>query len=92
MRMKSHQKNPKNPYCQNKQNQKATPKLTPQQLAVIAGLLTNALEVQSIMLDKDQTIEIVLVGSIRKKTKADQIAEELADISVADLISALMNR
>jgi len=89
MRMKSHQKNPKNP---NKQNQKATPKLTPQQLAVIAGLLTNALEVQSIMLDKDQTIEIVLVGSIRKKTKADQIAEELADISVADLISALMNR
>jgi hypothetical protein len=86
MRMKSQQKNPNNP------KKKTAPKLTPQQLAVIAGLLTNALEVQSIMLDRDQTIEIVLVGSIRKKTKADQIAEDLADISVADLINALMNR
>ena len=86
MRMKPPQKN------LNNTKKKTTPKLTPQHMAVIAGLLTNALEVQSIMLDKDQTIEIVLVGSIRKKTKADQIAEDLADISVADLINALMNR
>ena len=33
-------------------------KLTPQQLAVIVGLLTNVLEVNSVLIDKDQKIEI----------------------------------
>ncbi|NHN34127.1 hypothetical protein [Paenibacillus agricola] len=67
-------------------------KLSPQQLAVIVGLLTNALDVDSILIDKDQNIEIVLVGSIRKKTKADRIAEELGEISVGDLLEAFTRK
>ncbi|WP_281272128.1 hypothetical protein [Paenibacillus flagellatus] len=35
------------------------------------------------MIDKDQEIQIVLEGSIRKKTKANLIAEQLDDIRVA---------
>lgn len=72
---------------------KNTPaKLSPQQIAVVVGLLTNVLEVNSILLDKDQNIEIVLTGSIRRKTKADRIAEELGDVSVADLLDAFVRK
>jgi hypothetical protein len=67
-------------------------KLTPQQLAVIVGLLTNVLEVNSVLIDKDQKIEILLEGSIRKKTKVDRLAEELVEINVGDLIEAFMRK
>ena len=67
-------------------------KLSPQQLAVIVGLLTNALDVESVLLDKDQNIQIVLEGSIRRKTKADRIAAALDDVSVGDLFAALLRR
>jgi len=65
-------------------------KLSPQKIAVIVGLLTNVLDVQSVLLDKHQRVEIVLEGSIRKKTKADRIVEELGDINVSDLIEAFI--
>lgn len=65
-------------------------KLTPQQIAVVVGLLANVLEVNSVLIDKNQTIQIVLEGSIRKKTKADRIAEQLNEVSVGDLIEAIL--
>ena len=67
-------------------------KLSPQQIAVIVGLLANVLEVNSVLIDKYQNIEIVLQGSIRKKTRADRIAEELGDISVGDLLDAFLRK
>lgn len=76
----------------NGNGKKIGPKLTPQQLAVIVGLLTNVLEVNSVLIDKDQKIEILLEGSIRKKTKADRLAEELGEINVGDLIEAFMRK
>ncbi|WP_085978425.1 hypothetical protein [Paenibacillus lactis] len=74
----------------NKKN--SLPQISPQQIAVIVGLLTNALEVESVLIDRDQRIQILLEGSIRKKTKADKMAEELDDISVSDLIEAYILR
>ncbi|MBD2865409.1 hypothetical protein [Paenibacillus oceani] len=67
-------------------------KLTPQQIAVVAGLLTNALSVESILINKDQTFEIVLTGSFRRKTKADRVAEQLDEVSVGELIDAFLRR
>ena len=67
-------------------------KLTPQQLAVVVGLLTNALSVESVLVDKDQTIQIVLEGSIRKKTKADRVAAALDDVTVGELVEAFLRR
>lgn len=78
--------------CSKKNSKRKTPqsKLTPQQIAVVVGLLANALEVTSLLIDKNQRIEIVLEGSIRKKTRADRIAEELNNISVGDLLEAIL--
>ncbi|WP_174819861.1 hypothetical protein [Paenibacillus koleovorans] len=67
-------------------------RLTPQQIAVVVGLLTNALEVDSILIDRNQRIEIVLEGSFRRKTKVDQIAEDLDDVSVTELINAFIRK
>ncbi|MGG3282773.1 hypothetical protein [Paenibacillus solani] len=74
----------------NKKN--SLPKLSPAQIAVVVGILTNALKVNSVLVDKDQRVEILLEGSLRKKTKADKLAEDLDDISVSDLIEAFILR
>jgi hypothetical protein len=65
--------------------------LSPQQLAVIVGLLTQSLSVDSLLVDKDQNIEIVLGGSLRKKTKTDRLLTELSEVSVGDLLEAIKN-
>ncbi|TLS50858.1 hypothetical protein FE782_17565 [Paenibacillus antri] len=68
------------------------PQLTPQQLAVVVGLLSNSLEVISVLLDKELKVQIVLEGSIRKQTKADRIAAELGELSVAELLEAFLRK
>jgi hypothetical protein len=66
-------------------------KLTPAQLAVLAGLLTNALTVDSVMIDKDKKIEIVLAGSLRKATKMDRLLEEMSAETIGDLLDSIKN-
>ncbi|MUG67647.1 hypothetical protein CHH75_01810 [Paenibacillus sp. 7541] len=68
------------------------PNLSPQEIAVIVGILTNALEVESVLVDRDQKVAIVLAGSLRRRTEADRLAEEIGNVSVGDLINALIRR
>lgn len=65
--------------------------LTPQQLAVITGLLSKALHVDSVLIGKDQKIEIVLGGSLRKKTKADKLLEQLNDVTLGEILDSINN-
>lgn len=65
---------------------------SPQQLAVMVGLLTKALSVDSVMIDKDQNIEIVLGGSLRKSTQMDRLLEEMSDLSIGELLDSIKNR
>ena len=66
--------------------------LSPQQIAVIAGLLTNALSVDSVLVDKDQRLQIVLGGSLRRKTPLDRLIQELQGNSLKEIIEALNNQ
>ncbi|MCE5173585.1 hypothetical protein LQV63_30615 [Paenibacillus profundus] len=77
----------------NKNNKKksSTPKLTIDQIAVIAALLTNSLKVQSILVDRDQAVEVLLIGSLRKKTQMDQLVEQISDLSIGDFLDSLNN-
>ncbi|MDP4097250.1 hypothetical protein OIN60_10755 [Paenibacillus sp. P96] len=63
--------------------------LTPQQIAVIAGLLSNALIVESILVDKDQQLEIVLSGSLRRHGKLDHLLSKLDATSLRDFFDAM---
>lgn len=65
--------------------------LTPQQLAVITGLLSQALQVDSVLIDKDQKVEIVLGGSLRKKTKADKLLKQLSDVTFGEILDSINN-
>lgn len=67
-------------------------KLTPQQIIVIAGLLTNSLSVDSVLIDKNQEIEVVLVGSLRRKTRLDRLMDEVSQMNVGELIESLTRR
>lgn len=66
--------------------------LSPQQIAVITALLLNTLQVQSVLVDKEQTVEVLLVGSLRRKTKIDRLLDEMSDVPVGDLWDALKRR
>jgi hypothetical protein len=84
-------------YAKNGKNKKkSTPpllsQLTPQQIAVIAGLLADALSVDSVLVDKDQNLQIVLTGSLRRRSKLDQLLSELEDTSLGEIFDALSNR
>lgn len=67
-------------------------KLSPQQAAVITALLLDALKVDSVLVDKDQTVQIVLQGSLRKKTRMDEIMDEMSEMTLGDLLDSLMKR
>jgi hypothetical protein len=45
--------------------------LTPSQILIIAAFLTGVLEVNSILVDKNQDVEIVLTGSLKRKIPPD---------------------
>ncbi|WP_404451474.1 hypothetical protein LG329_14155 [Virgibacillus necropolis] len=66
--------------------------LSPQQVAVITALLLNALQVESVLIDKDQTVEVILQGSLRRKTKMDKLLDDISGIPVGDLWDALNRR
>jgi hypothetical protein len=74
----------------NKKNSSA-PKLSAKELAVIAAILTNSLVVKSLLVDTDKTVQIVLEGTLLKKTKLDDLLEEINDYSIGDIITAFQN-
>lgn len=65
--------------------------ITPEQLAVITALLTKSLSVNSITLDKDKNIEVVLSGSLKQKTKMDQLLEDASSLTIGDLLDSIKN-
>ncbi|KMK74787.1 hypothetical protein [Alkalihalobacillus pseudalcaliphilus] len=66
--------------------------LSPNELAVIAALITKALTVQSILIDREQNIQILLEGSLKKRSELDRIIDEIRDVPIGDFISSLMNQ
>lgn len=67
-------------------------RLSPAQLAVIAALLSDALVVDSVLVDRNQDLQVVLTGTLRRKTKADKLLEQLGGLSLSDVLDSLSNR
>lgn len=49
-------------------NEVKSKKISPAQALVVAGLLSGVLEVTSILVDKDQVVQIVLAGYLKEET------------------------
>ncbi len=71
---------------------KKIPLLTPQKILVILGLLAGVLEVRSITVDRDQVIEILLEGSLRRRTKLDQMLDEIGEMPFDEVLNSIIRR
>lgn len=79
----------------NNDNSSQAPKplqLTPGQLLVIAGILTNVLSVFSLLVATDQHVEIVLRGSLKRKTELDKMLDKMGSMPFDDVFKAIMDR
>lgn len=63
--------------------------LSPQKVAIIIALLTGVLEEDLISVDKEQTVTVELTGSLKRKTKADQMVDEMREMPLGEILDAL---
>ena len=66
--------------------------LTPAEILVISGILTDVLSVQSFLVDRNQQIQIVLGGSLRRKTELEKTLDEIGDKPFDEVLKALLRR
>ncbi|MFZ5643042.1 MAG: hypothetical protein ACOY46_05585 [Bacillota bacterium] len=66
--------------------------LTPSQLLVILGLLGGVFEVTSLLVDKDQEVQIVLTGSLKRKTELDKKLDEIGSLPFDEVMGAIIGR
>ncbi|ABO51019.1 hypothetical protein Dred_2509 [Desulforamulus reducens MI-1] len=80
----------KNNKCNKIEN--CLPTLTPSQMLVILGLLGGVFEVDSVLVDKDQVIQVVLSGSLKRKTELEKIMEQVGTMPFDDVMKAIFGR
>lgn len=73
-------------------NKNMLPAITPQKVLVILGLLAGVLEVRSILVDRDQAVEILLDGSLKRKTGLDKMLDEIGAMPFDRVLEALIGR
>ncbi len=67
-------------------------KLTPQKTLVILGLIGNVLEVKSVLIDRDLIVNILLEGSLKRRTKLDNCLDEIGAMPFDDVLRAVLGR
>ena len=77
------------PGCSGK-NKKIT--LTPAKILVLLGILGGVFEVNSLLVDKDQVVQVLLVGSLKRKTKMDSLLDNLGPMTFDEIMQAVMDR
>lgn len=73
-------------------NKKKVPKLSLESALVILGLFEGLLEVSSILFHRDQHVEILLIGSLRRKTRLDKMLDKLGAMSFDNVLRAFVGR
>ncbi|SDZ42884.1 hypothetical protein SAMN05421736_112123 [Evansella caseinilytica] len=63
--------------------------VTPQQIAVIIGLVTKVLRVRAVVLDVEQNIEIILEGSLVKNNNLKKLANQINEENLQEWLLAL---
>ena len=66
--------------------------LTPAKLLVITGLLGGVFEVNSVLVDKNQLVEIVLGGSLKQKTQLEKMLDQIGGMPFDEVVKAFLDR
>lgn len=59
---------------------------------MIAALLGGALEVRYVLVDRDQVINVLLDGTLKRKTKLDKMLDEIGAMPFDDVLRAVLGR
>jgi hypothetical protein len=66
--------------------------INPSQVLIISAMLAGVLEVTSVLVDRNQTIEIVLTGSLRKKTDLEKLLDQIGSKTLDEVVKAMLGR
>ncbi|WP_425446472.1 hypothetical protein [Dethiothermospora halolimnae] len=66
--------------------------LSASNLLVIAGLLSGALTVDSLLVDARQEIQIVLTGSLKQKTELEKMMDQIGTMPFDEVVKAIVGR
>jgi hypothetical protein len=64
--------------------------LLPSELLVIAGIVCDVLQVQSVLVDRRQAIEVVLVGSLKQHTQLDKVMEQIGKMPFDQVVKSIL--
>lgn len=64
--------------------------LAPSQILVMAGLLTGVFNVQSVLIDRSHQVQIVLTGSLRRRTELERMMTRLGGMNFGDVMRAIL--
>jgi hypothetical protein len=67
------------------------PKISPSQLLIIAGLLSGVLDIDSVVFNRDQTVNIVVAGSLKRQTQLDKIMEQIVKLPFEEVVRAILD-
>ncbi len=76
---------------QNSNSDKSRMIPTPTQTMVIIGVITNALEVDSVLVDRDQGVQVLLSGSLKKKTELEKTIAAIGKLPFEEVLKAVIN-
>lgn len=82
---------PANPTAPGKSKTPA-PTIGPTKVLVILALIAGALDVFSVLVDRNQTVQVVLSGSLRRKTRLDRMLDEIGGMPFDDVLRSVLGR
>jgi hypothetical protein len=65
--------------------------LLPSELLVIAGIICDVLQVESVLVSRNQVIEIVLTGSLKRRTQLDKVMQQVGKMPFDQVMKCIMN-
>ncbi|ABR47245.1 hypothetical protein Amet_1028 [Alkaliphilus metalliredigens QYMF] len=84
----------KHKYKHEEQQNKSQFNITPSQALVVLGLLTGALQVVSVLVDREQSVQLVLSGSLKKKEQSEleKVMGQIGHLPFDEVVKAMMGR
>lgn len=79
-------------YKNSSNKKKCKVNLSASNILVIAGLLSGALEVESLLVDKNQEIQIILAGSLKQKSQLEKVMDHVGTMPFDEVVKAMINR
>ncbi|WP_347490776.1 hypothetical protein [Desulfoscipio sp. XC116] len=66
--------------------------LTPSAILVLAGILGGVLNVNSILIDNSRQVQILLTGSLKRKTEIDKMLDAVGCKTFDEVVGAIVDR